>query len=125
VEPAHLEGHEALLAEVDRLLERAALEVPEVDAAAVTPRLDVGEVEALLVGVRLAELGRDEDVLARLVPEVVVERRQLAAVLPATIELERVPSRTAKPPAPFPCASPSIEMTTLSPGMQCTVCGRV
>ena len=48
------------------------------------------EVEAGLVGVRLAELGRDEHVLPRLVPEVVVEGRSLAAVLPAALELERL-----------------------------------
>ena len=32
VEPAHLERDEPLLAEVDRLLQRARLEIPEVDA---------------------------------------------------------------------------------------------
>ena len=42
---------------------------------AVAAGRDVVEVEALLVGVRLAELAGDEHVLARLVPEVVVERR--------------------------------------------------
>ena len=51
---------------------------------------DVLEVETRLVCVRLAELRRDEDVLARLVPEVVVEGRPLAAVLPAALDLERL-----------------------------------
>ena len=60
------------------------------DPAAVPARLDVGGIEATLVRVRLAELARDEHVLARLVPEVVVERRQLAAVLPAALDLERL-----------------------------------
>ena len=32
-------------------------------------------------------------------------------------------SSTAKPPGVFPSASPSIEIVTMSPGMQCTVCG--
>src|SRR5205823_12787183 len=81
---------EALLAEVDRLLERPVLEVPEVDPAAEAARGDVLEVEPLLVRVRVAELRREEHVLARLVPEVVVHRRPLAAVLPAALELERL-----------------------------------
>jgi hypothetical protein len=59
-----------------------------VETVSVVPRLDVGRVEAVLVGVRRAELGRDEGVLARLVPEVVVEGRRVAAVLPAAFELE-------------------------------------
>ena len=32
-------------------------------------------------------------------------------------------SRTANPPGVLPSASPSIEIVTMSPGMQCTVCG--
>ncbi len=32
-------------------------------------------------------------------------------------------SSTAKPPGAFPSLSPSIEIVTMSPGMQCTVCG--
>ena len=63
-------------------------EVPEVQPAAVASGGDVVEVEALLVGVRLSELGRHEHVLARLVPEVVVEGRRVAAVLPAALHLE-------------------------------------
>ena len=57
-------------------------------AAAVTAGGDVVEVEPGLVGGGLAELGRGEHVLARLVPEVVVELRVRAAVLPAALELE-------------------------------------
>ena len=45
-------------------------------------------VLSTLEGVRLAELRRDQDVLARLVPEVVVERRLPAAVLPAAVMAE-------------------------------------
>jgi hypothetical protein len=60
-----------------------------VQAAAVVPGGDVVEVEAVLVGSRRAELRRCEDVLARLVPEVVVEHRARAAVLPAPLDLER------------------------------------
>src|SRR5436190_22557621 len=48
----------------------------------------IADVEARLIGARLGELGRDQDVLARLVPEVVVEPRSRAAVLPATLHLE-------------------------------------
>ena len=65
VQPAHLERHEPLRAEVDGLPEGSLLEVPEVDPLPVAAGLDVGQVEALLVGVWLAELGGDEDVLAR------------------------------------------------------------
>ena len=75
--------HELGLAQVDRLLERPLLQVPEVEPAPVASRGHVVEVEAVLIGVRLAELRGDEEVLARLVPEVVVEPRRLAAVLPA------------------------------------------
>ena len=57
VEPADLERDEPRLAEIDRLLDAALGEVPEVEPAAVAPRSDVVEVEPLLVGVRLAELG--------------------------------------------------------------------
>ena len=56
----------------------------------VAPGRDVVEVEAGLVGVGLAELRRDQHVLARLVPEVVVQRRRAAAVLPAALDLERL-----------------------------------
>ena len=90
VQPPHLERDEAFLAEVHGLLVRARLEVPEVDALPVATRLDVGGVKTGLIGIWLAELGRDEHVLARLVPEVVVERRRLAAVLPAALDLERL-----------------------------------
>jgi hypothetical protein len=63
------------------LLESAAAtnpslgQVPEVQPLSVAARADVLYVEALFVRVRLAKLRRDEHVLARLVPEVVVERR--------------------------------------------------
>jgi hypothetical protein len=69
--PAHLEGKKPIVAEVDGLLELPLGQIPEVKAMPVAPRLDVCRVEALLVGVRLAELGGDQDSLARLVPEVV------------------------------------------------------
>jgi hypothetical protein len=59
-----------------------------VDALPVAAGADVLQVEALLVRVRLAELAGDEHVLARLVPEVVVELRVRAAVLPAALDLE-------------------------------------
>ena len=88
--PADLERDEPVCAEVDRLLELAPLEVPEVEPLSVAAGLDVGEVEAGLVGVRGAELARDERVLARLVPEVVVHRRPRSAVLPAALDLERL-----------------------------------
>src|SRR5215208_2760876 len=59
-------------------------------AAAVAPGGDVGGVEPWLIGRGLAEFRRGEDVLTRLVPEVVVEPRVRAAVLPAPLELERL-----------------------------------
>jgi hypothetical protein len=40
----------------------------------------------------------------------------------SAIEKSRA-SSTANPPGVFPSASPSIEIVTMSPGMQCTVCG--
>jgi hypothetical protein len=94
---AHLERKQPVLTKVDGLLERALDQVPEVETVPVPPGLDVGRVEAVLVGVRRAELGRDEHVVARLVPEVVVEGRRLAAVLPAALDLEglRIEDREA------------------------------
>ena len=77
------------LAEVEGLLEPPLGEVPEVQPLPVAAGADVVDVEALLVGVGLAELRRDEHVLARLVPEVVVQGRVRAAVLPAALDLER------------------------------------
>src|SRR5262249_10469182 len=89
VKPAHLERNQPLLPQVDRLLEPALGEVPEVQPLTVAPGRDILDVEAVLIRVRLAELGGDECVLAWLVPEVVVEWRVSAAVLPAALELER------------------------------------
>ena len=59
--------------------------------ASVASAGDVLEIEARLVGARLAELGRDEDVFARLVPEVVVHGRRAPAVLQRPGHLERRP----------------------------------
>ena len=89
VQPAHLERHQPGLAELERLLDAALAQVPEVQPAAVAPGGDVVEVEAALVGVGLAELRGGQHVLARLVPEVVVESRVRPAVLPAALDLER------------------------------------
>ena len=88
VEPSDLERDQPGLAEVDCLVEPSLGQIPEVQPLSVPAGFDVRDVEALLVGVRLAELRRDEHVLARLVPEVVVERRPRAAVLPAALQLE-------------------------------------
>ena len=67
---------------------------------------DVLDVESLLVRVGLSELRRDQHVLARLVPEVVVHRRPLAAVLPAALHLEgpRVEDREPACAAAVPVA---------------------
>ena len=77
-------------------------------AAAVAPGGDVVEVEARLVGVGLAELGGREHVVARLIPEVVVELGVRPAVLPAALDVERARVQPAKPQAPWPSASPSM-----------------
>ena len=90
VQPAHLQRHQPRLAQLDRLLQRALAQVPEVHAAAVVALADVLGVEPRLVGAGRAELRGGEDVLARLVPEVVVEGRVRAAVLPAALDLERL-----------------------------------
>ena len=89
VQPAHLQRHQPGLAELERLLDPALAQVPEVQAAAVAPGGDVVEIEPGLVGVGLAELRRRQHVLARLIPEVVVERRVRPAVLPPALDLER------------------------------------
>ena len=59
VQPAHLEWDQTGLAEVERLLEPPLGEVPEVQPLPVAAGGDVLDVEARLVGVRLAELRRD------------------------------------------------------------------
>ena len=125
VQPAHLEGDEAGLAEVQGLLEPPLREVPEVQPLPVAARADVLDVEAGLVGVRLAELRRDERVLARLVPEVVVQLGLGPPFSQRPLTSKVRASRTAKPPDPPPSSSPSMLTTTLSPGMQWTVWGRV
>jgi hypothetical protein len=101
-QPARLERDEAVLAEIDRLFDAPFGEVPEVEPAAVASGRHVLGIEALLVGVRLAELRRDEGVLARLVPEVVVEGRRLAAVLPAALDLERLRVEDGEPAGTVP-----------------------
>ena len=88
VQPAHLERDEASVAEVDGLLDPTLLQVPEVEPLPVAAVGHVLDVEAALVGVGLAELRRDQHVLARLVPEVVVQLGRLAAVLPTALHLE-------------------------------------
>ena len=122
VQPAHLERDEAGLAEVQGLLEPPLFEIPEMESLPVATRDDILDVEA---GYRrsLTELRRDEDVLARLVPEVTIEAPALRPPFsqrPLTSNI--FASRTAKPPVPSPFASPSMLRTTLSPGMQWT-CG--
>jgi len=102
VKPAHLERDQPCLAEIDRLLEAALGEVPEVNPLPVPPLAHVLEVEPGLVRVRLTELGRDENVLAWLVPEVVVERWALAAVLPAALDLERLRVEHGEPAGAVP-----------------------
>src|SRR6185436_3578818 len=76
------------VAELERLLEAALAEVPEVQAAAVAPGSDVVDVKARLVGIGFAELRGGQHVLARLIPEVVVERGMWSAVLPTARDLE-------------------------------------
>jgi hypothetical protein len=88
MEPARFERDETGLAEIDRLLETTLGEVPEVESGSVAPRRDVVRIEALLVGVGLTKLRREERVLPRLVPEVVVEGRRLASVFPAALQVE-------------------------------------
>ena len=89
VQPADLERDQAGLAQVEGLLDPALLQVPEVEPLPVAAVGHVLDVEAGLVRVGLAELRRDQHVLARLVPEVVVQLGRLAAVLPAALDLER------------------------------------
>ena len=47
------------------------------------------------------------------------------ALGPAPDHLERARVELGEPAAMVPSALPSMLITTLSPGMQCTVCGRV
>ena len=89
VEEAHLERDQPLVSEVDRLLDAALLEVPEVQVSPVLAGRHVVRVEARLVGLGDPELGRDHDVVPRLVPEVVVDPLVAAVGLPAPDHLER------------------------------------
>lgn len=86
--PAQLERDPAVVAKVERLHLAPLLEVPEVELAPVLPGRHVARVEAVLEGVGRSPLAGDERVLARLVPEVVVELDVAEVVLPAAGDRE-------------------------------------
>ena len=104
VEPADLEREQPLLAEIQRLHQASFREIPEMEPAPVAAGGHVVDVEARLVGVRLAELRRGQHVLSWLIPEVVAEVGRRAALLPAPLHLEgpRVEDREAAGAAPVP-----------------------
>ena len=80
--------HQSVLAQVHRPLDALPLEIPEVDFAAVLELADLLEVEARHEGVRRRPFGRDHHVVARLVPEVIVEFHAAQVVLPSPDDVE-------------------------------------
>ncbi|HKN46107.1 MAG TPA: hypothetical protein VJW23_19515, partial [Propionibacteriaceae bacterium] len=83
-----LQRHQPVLAEVHGLFDALLLEIPEVDLAAVLELADLLEVEARHEGVRRRPFGRNHHVVARLVPEVVVELHGPEIVFPSPDDLE-------------------------------------
>ena len=126
VQPAHLERHQPVLAELERLLDAPLGQVPEVQAAAVAPGGDVVEVEA---AARRRWARRTPTTPARSGAAGTRSRSSAAGAGPPFSQRPLTSnvraSSTAKPQAPLPSASPSMLITMLSPGMQWTVCGRV
>ena len=82
------ERHQPVLAQIHGVLDALVLEIPEVDLAAVLELADLLEVEARHEGVRRRPFGRDHHVVARLVPEVVVELHAAQVVLPSPDDVE-------------------------------------
>src|SRR5947209_4125005 len=90
VQPAYLERDQSLRAKIDRLRDALFGEIPEVNTVAVLAVCHILEIETVLEGVRRAPFARDHRVLARLVPEIVVELRATQIVLPAAEDVEGV-----------------------------------
>ena len=83
-----LQRDQAVLAQIHRVIDPLLLKVPEMDLATVFQMTDLLEVETRHEGVRRRPFTRDHDVVARLVPEVIVELHPAQVVLPAPDDLE-------------------------------------
>ena len=82
MEEPQLERDQPISPEVDILDDLVGAPIPHVEVAAVFPILDVRRVEPLQEGLGLAPLATDHDVLSRLVPKVVAERRGVSRRFP-------------------------------------------
>ncbi len=90
VQATNLQRHQALGAQVDRLEVTALLEVPDIQSLAVLPCVDVIELKAGLINLGRRPLTGDQDIEARLIPEVVHQRLRALLLLPAAQHLERL-----------------------------------
>ena len=85
---AHFERNQPVLAEIERLLRRALLEIPQMDAAPILQMADLLEVEAGHEGVGGGPFRGSHHIVARLVPEIVAERDVAHRGLPAPDDVE-------------------------------------
>src|SRR5215218_8717207 len=81
---ANLQRDPAVLPQIYRLSNLLLLPIPEVDLPTVLSLGHLLGIEAAPVGVGGGPLAGDHDVVAQLVPEVVVVAHTLRALLPAT-----------------------------------------
>src|ERR671913_2084374 len=88
VVPPDLERYPPFLSKIDALGDLVLLPVPEVELPTVLSLGHVLGIEPSLVGVGGGPLAGDHDVVARLVPEVVVVAHAVHAVLPAPGDIE-------------------------------------
>src|SRR5688572_23216256 len=84
----HFQGDQTFFTKIDALNNSARLPIPEVNSASIQPCCDIIKVEARYIGLGRAEFAADHDVLAGLIPEIIVERHSVSRVFPTTGDIE-------------------------------------
>src|SRR5438034_8887199 len=85
---AHLQRDQSFLTHINTLNEFMLLPVPEVQVVTVLPTGDIIQIEAFAIGGRRCPFTADHDIVARLVPEVIVVVHTLGFVFPTTRYVE-------------------------------------
>ena len=85
---AHLQGDQAVFAQIEGLLRFLFLKVPQVDAATVFQVANLFQIEARHECVGGGPFRRGHDIVARLVPEVIGEGDVAHGVFPAAHDLK-------------------------------------
>ena len=96
-----LEGDKSVRSQIDRLLDLAVLEIPEMDVLAVFPARHILQIESGHESVGRGPFGRNHHVVAGLIPEVVVILHLAEILFPAADNLEILGQmqKTARPVA--------------------------